>query len=87
MALRGFTIDDFTGGITDNYIGGNKTYSQYFDNLTPQTHNRSAKTRAGSKLHIKAPTEEPIDFMINYANDQDLLYGSDGNLYLSLIHI
>lgn len=73
-------IEDFSGGITDNYVDAPTNKSKRCDNffITP---NRKLKSRSGSELYDINNYQTPngnhrVTKLVNFANDSDLLIGS-----------
>lgn len=50
LQIQPWTVDDFTGGITDNYLGGKRNQYQFADNLLI-TDERKMITRPGSVIY------------------------------------
>lgn len=61
MQPQVFTVDDFSGGITDNYIAGNPNKYQKADNLLIEKHGAKGKLilRPGSELYNETYPQLP----------------------------
>lgn len=78
-------VDDFSGGITDFYVGAPKNTAQIMDNFFI-LQNRSIKSRAGSVIDNE---DEPltdsvntrIGAIINYNNDDALLTQQENKIF------
>lgn len=78
-------IDDFSGGVTDNYVDAPPNKAKRMDNLLI-TPNKKAKIRPGSKLFNSTNFQTPngnhrVSKLINFVNDSDLLIGSFTDLF------
>lgn len=80
-----FTVDDFSGGITDFYLGAPKNRAQVMDNFLI-LNNRSVKSRSGSVIDNETEDQIPagnqrIGAIINYNNSDKLLVQSNRKIY------
>lgn len=84
---QGFEVDDYSGGITDFYIGAPKDRAQILDNLFVLT-NRTAKSRNGSNIDNDDDTDslipagnKRIGALVNYNNSNTLFVQALDNIY------
>lgn len=85
MPTQPFEVDQFDGGITDNYIDGPANKYRYADNFILTTH-KKLFTRPGSDLYDESNPQIPlgaqrISTIINFNNNSDLLIHSARRLY------
>lgn len=85
LQVQDFTVDDFSGGITDFYLGAPKNMAQVMDNFFV-LNNRSIKSRAGSiidnETYDRIPTgNERIGAIINYNDSDTLLVQANRKIY------
>lgn len=87
LAPQGYEVDDFSGGITDFYIGAQKNFAQKQDNLYCLT-NKTLKSRPGSQIDNMDDTDSlipagnvRIGALINYNNSDTLFVQSGRNIY------
>jgi hypothetical protein len=82
--IRALEISDFSGGITDNYVGGNPKKAELLDNLLI-TEDNKLLTRPGSELFCSAlarlPTANRIGLAHNFLNDTAVLVQSAADLW------
>lgn len=79
------TIEDFAGGITDNYIDAAPNKAKVLDNFLI-TYNKKLITRPGSEIYDETyyqipPGAQRIGTLINFNNDSALLQQSAKNIY------
>lgn len=80
-----FSVEDFSGGITDFYLGAPKNRAQMMDNLLI-LNNRSVKSRFGSVIDNETEDQIPagnqrIGALINYNDSDKLLVQSNRKIY------
>lgn len=85
IQTRPFDVDDFSGGITDNYIGAEQNQAQRADNVLIQA-NKKLITRPGSEIfdadYAQLPTgNQRIGRLFNYDKDTELLAQSAKKIY------
>lgn len=88
IETRPLEIQDFSGGITDNYVDANPNKSQRLDNLLI-SYNRKLYSRPGSEIYDTVYYQIPagaqrINGLINFDNDTGLLQISAKNVYTIL---